>query len=232
MKKTDSWRWLRYGVLPVVLALFLSPAMAQGYGLFIAGVEVTDENCNNLSEIAGVTVGEEGEFVYDADSKTLTMKDVTIKETPESAIYNKEVSDLNIVIAGSNMLTAPSKGKVTLRCDVATNISGEGTLTVHSQGIAVFITREATLTVSKITLNAEGIWGIAGPPSIGNATFVVNYAILNVKGYNTAIGDLKAFTLEGSYPVEPARWNGALHAVMNTAVPGKKAVEVKVALMD
>ena len=79
MKKTDSWRWLRYGVLPVVLALFLSPAMAQGYGLFIAGVEVTDENCNNLSEIAGVVVGEEGEFVYDADSKTLTMRDVTIK---------------------------------------------------------------------------------------------------------------------------------------------------------
>ena len=105
-------RWLRYGLLLVLLTLFLSPVMAEGYGLFVAGVEVTSENCNNLRNIPGVTVAPSGEFKYDFASKTLTMKEVTVNAVGtldgKSAIKNTSVQDLTIRVSGNSLLNTGS----------------------------------------------------------------------------------------------------------------------------
>ena len=86
------------GWLTALLALALlwvSPAMATDYELYIAGTQVTDANCNNLKDIAGVTVAEGGVFQYDPATKTLTMKEVTVSVGEgKNAIKNSGVEGL------------------------------------------------------------------------------------------------------------------------------------------
>ena len=64
-----------------IAALFIAmpqQGMAQEvYGLKIAGVAVTSENCNDLSVIKGVT----GNAKYDNESKKLTLDGATIRRT-------------------------------------------------------------------------------------------------------------------------------------------------------
>ena len=75
-----TYRGVCTALLAVLLTLFLSPAMAEGYGLFIAGTEVTSENCWNLSHLNGVLKGSNPVMYYNPQSKVLTMKNVQIQK--------------------------------------------------------------------------------------------------------------------------------------------------------
>ena len=79
-----------FTALLALTLLWVSPAMAKDYELYIAGTQVTDANCNNLKDITGVTVAPGGEFKYTPASKTLTMKGVTVSVgNDKNAIWNK-----------------------------------------------------------------------------------------------------------------------------------------------
>jgi len=206
-------RWLRYGLLLVLLTLFLSPVMAEGYGLFVAGVEVTSENCNNLRNIPGVTVAPSGEFKYDYASKTLTMKEVTVNVVGaldgKSAIKNTSVQDLTIRVSGNSLLNTGSA--VGLQIEASTTITGSGTLTVKIVTPSAYcpaIYTAAKLTVAEVTLIASGAIGI-----LGGGELFVRMATVKASGWGNAISGLAGFNLESCKLAAGLWWDYGLLCV-------------------
>ncbi len=88
-------------LLLLIGVLSISATMAQNYGLYIAGEQVTADNAGDLSVINGVT----GTVTYDNDTKTLTLENATINSDTELGIYNTDIQDLKIVLVGENNIT-------------------------------------------------------------------------------------------------------------------------------
>ena len=216
--QTISW----FTALLALALLWGSPAMAKNYELYIAGTQVTDANCNNLKDITGVTVASGGEFKYDTEKKKLTMKGVTVSAGGNSAIQNKGIEGLTIVVSGTNSLTT---AVTALYCLVSTEIEGNGSLTAIGGVVGVYVKK---MTVSDITLEATGKWGIAGRDGNQNETLTLKNAKVSAKGTEAAICDLKTFTLEGCQIVDPegGKFDETKHAVVDAE--GNKAKEVKI----
>ena len=220
-----------YGLLSVVLMVLLMfsslPAMAEKYELYIAGTQVTDANCNALKDIKGVTVATGGVFKYAPETKTLTMKGVSVSTNKNVAIWNDGVEGLKIEVSGTNRLEATTE--TALACLASTEIKGNGSLIISSDNSnnAVFV-YDMTLTISNITLEATGKWGIAGRIGELNATLIIKNATVTAKGSGAAIAYLKNFTLEWCQIIAPegAKWKAAENAVVNA--DGSKAKEVKI----
>ena len=207
--------------------LWGSPVMAEGYKLYIAGTQVADDNCNALKDIDGVTVAEGGEFKYDPAKKTMTMKNVTVSVgSNKNVIWNKGIKGLKIVVSGTNSLKATTFAP--LSCDEATTIEGNGFLSMASSSSGAVFVYSTTLTISDITLEATGKWGIAGKDGNQNETLIINNATVTAKGSEAAIDDLKTFTLEGCQIIAPAgaEWKAEKKAVVDKK--GNKAKEVKI----
>ena len=220
-----------YGLLSVVLMVlfFFSslPAMAKDYELYIAGTQVTDANRNNLSSIKGVAVVEGGEFRYDPAKRTLTMKGVTVSNESGQAILNKSIKRLKIRVLGTNSLKTTDNA--TLTCHASTEIEGSGLLTVVTKNAAAIFINSTTLTVSDITLEATGLWGIVGKDGDKEVLTLKN-ATVSAKGTEAAIADLKTVTLEGCQIIAPAgaKWRDWKKAVVDAE--GNKVKEVKIEL--
>ena len=224
MKKTGTTIGWFTAFLCVAL-LWGSPAVAKDYGLFIAGTQVTDANCNNLKGITGVTVASDGEFKYDPAKNMLTMKGVTVSVGNNKNPIGNSIEGLEIVISGSNRLEANMVG---LSSHVAVEIKGNGSLTITSSNTAAIFVNGTTLTVSDITLEATGKkWGIAGN-NRDKETLTLKNATVTAKGTEAAIAYLKTFTLEGCQIIAPegAEWKADKNAVVNA--DGSEAKEVKI----
>ncbi len=196
--------------------------------LYIAGTQVTEANCNDLSKIPGVTVAEGGEFEYDPEKKTLTMKGVTVSAGGnKSAIWNRSIEGLKIEVSGTNSLKA--KGNTALTCRTSTEIEGAGSLTTTSSNSAAIFVDGTTLTISNITLEATGEWGITGDDG-DKEELIIKNAKVTAKGKEAAaIGDLKTFTLEGCQIIAPegAKWNDEKKAVVDAAEEVAKKVKIE-----
>ena len=196
------------------------------YGLHIAGTQVTDLNCDDLSGIAGVTVAAGGVFKYDPATKTLTMKDVTVTAGDDkNAIWNEGVEGLKIVVSGTNRLEATNWAA--LICSVSTEIEGSGSLTATSSGsVGMFVA--TNLTISDITLAASGERGISGVSGIEGEALVLKNAKVTATGTEAGIADFASFTTEGCKIVTPAggKFNETKHAVVDAE--GNNAKEVKI----
>ncbi|MGP1460155.1 MAG: hypothetical protein ACTTKF_01060 [Bacteroides sp.] len=104
--------------------LWVSPAMAKKYDLWVVGKQVTDKNCNDLGLFVGVTVADGGEFHYNPKTNTLTMKDVSVDIEATPAIHSK-IKGLKIVVSGENRLKSRS---YSLYIKASTFIDGDGSL--------------------------------------------------------------------------------------------------------
>ena len=227
-RKIQTIGW--FTALLTLTLLWVSPAMAANYDLYIAGTQVTDANCNNLSGIEGVTVAPGGEFKYDPAEKTLTMKDVTVSVyNYKNAIQNNGIEGLKIVISGSNRLEATKWSP--LNCFASTKLEGNGSLTTTSKENSSVNINSTTLTVSDITLEATGKWGIAGKGG-SKETLTLKNATVSAKGTEAAIADLKTVTLKECRIVAPegAEWKAEKKAVVDKE--GNKAKEVKIAPIE
>ncbi len=206
--------------------LWGSPVAAAEYELWVAGIRVTDANCNDFSGLEGVTVVNGGEFKYDPGTSTLTMKDVTVSVgANKNAIWNKGIKGLKIVVSGTNSLEASSFES--LSCGAATTIEGNGLLSIVSSSKgAVFV--NSTLTINDITLEATGKYGIGGFDGKHGETLIIENATVTAKGTKAAIADLKTVTLEGCQIIAPkgATWKAEKKAVVDAG--GNKAKEVKI----
>ena len=181
-----------------------------GYGIKIAGVDVTALNCKDLSVIDGV----DGKINYNPETKILTMEDVTINITGEKVgIWNGGIKGLKINLVGNNTITS---SEACISISETSTISGSGTLRLKSSGnCGIFL--PSSLTVEGVKLYTEGSWGIAGQvfQTSGNVLTICN-AYVEATGSSGSICDLQNLVLDGSSITQPngAEFDAQSHSVL------------------
>ena len=127
------------------------------YGVMVAGVEVTGDNCADLSVIDGV----KGTVSYDPATKTLTLKDATIDKSGDDNIYNYGLDGLKIKVLGTNSLTSDHSISINLKEE--TTFVGNGTLKIKGYYYGIGIRRnEVNCTISECKMYIESMAGIDG----------------------------------------------------------------------
>ena len=181
-----------------------------GYGIKIAGEDVTSLNCKDLSVIDGV----DGKISYDPETNTLTMEDVTIDATGNNnGIWNRNVKGLKINLVGNNTITTPKEACFTI--NKTSTISGSGTLRLKSSGnCGLFMT--SSLTVEGIKLYAEGKYGVAGGDGTSGEILTLRNAYVEATGSSGSICDLQNLVLDGSSITQPngAEFDAQSHSVL------------------
>lgn len=189
-----------------------------GYGIKIAGEDVTSLNCKDLSVIDGV----DGKISYDPETNTLTMEDVTIDATGNNnGIWNRNVKGLKINLVGNNTITTPKEACFTI--NKTSTISGSGTLRLKSSGnCGLFMT--SSLTVEGIKLYAEGKYGVAGGDGTSGEILTLRNSYVEATGSSGSICDLQNLVLDGSSITQPtgAAFDVNVHAV---ALNGKTVTD-------
>lgn len=159
-------------ILAIMATMWAGTAQAQTkYDLWLAGTQVTSENCGDLSAIDGVS----GSVKYDDATKTLTLDNATIHytaeedyETPvgkQSGIATA-IKGLTINLIGNNTITSENTLGMYNYNDANLTIIGNGKLTVKGSTTAsayfakTGIENSGTITVSGCTLEVSG--GVCG----------------------------------------------------------------------
>jgi len=188
-----------------------------GYGIKIAGVDVTKKNCKDLSVIDGV----DGKISYDPETNTLTMEDVTINITGENAgIWNRGVKDMKINLVGNNTITS---SEACFTINKTSTISGSGTLRLKSSGDCGLY-MHTSLSVEDVKLYAEGKYGVAGDDGMSGEILTLRNSYVEATGSSGSICDLQNLVLDGSSITQPtgAAFDANVHAV---ALNGKTVTD-------
>lgn len=196
--------WMAALLLSAVL--WTAPAMAEEvkYNLWIAGKQLTSENCTDISKdngFEGVTIADGGTFSYDAQNKKLVIKDVAVDSKALDAVKHKIV-DLTIEVEGTNTLNAEGLA-VGLRCLASTKLEGKGSLTITVKNIGIYFSVVNTeLSISDITLNTSGQYGISGN-GLSLPKLTINNAIVIAKGEQRAMDGWADLSLSNCAIVTP-----------------------------
>ena len=157
-------------IFALVATIWATTVRAQTqYELWVAGTQVTSENCNDLSVIEGVS----GTVVYDNNTKTLTLDNATISSAAEgdrngsgAGIFNK-LRGLNIQVVGNNTITS-EKFVGVWNYYASITFTGDGKLTVKGtttsgdKAYKAGILNQGDVVVSNCTLEASGgVYGLA-----------------------------------------------------------------------
>lgn len=116
-----------------VAASFKGDGPVVNYGFDLVGEAVTSANINKLHELAGVSIDKEGYIRYDATTRTLSIKDVSL-DAPSALLFAKGAEAYTLELAGTNSFTGQLSTESTL------TITGQGTLLVSNEeraGISV-----------------------------------------------------------------------------------------------
>ena len=192
------------------------------YGVMVAGVEVTVDNCADLSVIDGV----KGTVSYDPATKTLTLKDATIDKSGDYNIYNYGLDGLKIKVLGTNSLTSDNDISINLK-EEATFV-GNGTLKIKSNYYGIGIRRdEVNCTISECKMYIEGVDGIDGYFVENDLTIRGAYIELDCRDdFITCITNLHLVDCEIKQP-KGAVYDTALQAIVVDGVKqtGKLVIE-------
>ena len=141
--------------------------------LSVAGIRLTSENCNNISNFNGVS----GRVSYDSSTKTLTLDNATITATGEDGDgINNWIDGLTIKLIGSNTITSYDEDGIYNAENCTLTIKGvtsDATLTVKTLGgqacLGIYSSRASIINVKDCSLIVSGVrGGIAG----GNWHFI------------------------------------------------------------
>lgn len=150
-------------LLLIIMLVGVTHARAQEtYGLEIAGVEVTSENCNDLSVIPGVS----GTVKYDPKTYTLTLNNATIScySTSRNGIFIKE-SNVKIELIGENYISAEifdlvfSYGTNNYSLPKKLTLTGGGTFEGRSRGGIRIANTFSNLVIDNSKVNSQRISG-------------------------------------------------------------------------
>ena len=189
-RKLQTVGWMAALLLSAVL--WTMPAMAEEvkYELWIAGKQLTSENCQNIDKdhgFPGVTIADGGECRYDNEKRTLFMKNVTIEAGDgHSAVANGSIFNLRIQLEGKNYLKTTNRSALYNGAEVMVikGEEGKAELVVTSRDSAAVCVKE-TVSVEYIDFTATGKWGVLGK----NPTHpLCNFALHFAKGTITATG--------------------------------------------
>lgn len=183
------------GALLLLLLLLMGAAQAKAqetYGLRIAGVDVTSDNCDDLSVIDGVS----GTVKYDATTKTLSLDNATITTKGDvEGISNSSIKRLVINVTGENSVIADDYPAIVSFKSVT--IQGGGTLNAQSEYKAAITTEAGSLTIDNCTVNAKGAYGMRGNTG-EEALTIKNDAQITAEGNNGAVVFFSALTLDST----------------------------------
>ena len=152
--------------------LFINPQPHKGvhkikiimyYDLWIAGTQVTSENCNNISNFEGVS----GKVSYNPSSNTLTLNNATIESQydygyDELACIYASIKNLTIIVRGNCSLDRYTNNDIFSGSAIDiyedTTIRGSGMLKARSHGInflyGIYIRSGKKLTIENCTVYA------------------------------------------------------------------------------
>lgn len=120
----------------------------QSYGMYIGESLVSNAN---ETDIDG-----KGQFAYDPETKTLTLKNANFDDTTGlrgGGIENHKVEGLTILLTGDNTLTTRNNG---IYAEGSITITGEGTLNVVSKNNTALWLFAADCTISGPKINLKG----------------------------------------------------------------------------
>ncbi len=192
-----NWLFL----IVMALATFLVvPVHAEDYGLKICGVQVTDENCEDLSVIEGVKSGSIAYYPY---TKQLLIKELVIDTKDGSCIYNESIEGLTIEVSGECNLKSTFGNCMML--DASTTLKkriywqGTSSLNLSSVNFVGLVTLTGECNISDLNLSATGEYGIVG----NNNSLSITNSTVHAKGLYGSIKDFKSFTLNDVKIIEP-----------------------------
>lgn len=197
-------------LVTMLLLLTGSSASAQtSYDLWIASVQVTSENCSDLSVIDGVT----GKATYDPTTKTLTLEDASIDGGEYLGIWSKD--ELTCVVKGEVSITSNMHAMLFAKNAI---IKGNGQLTTKSSEDCGIFTG-AALLIEGCTVYAEGVYGIIGRGGKSGESLTIRNASVTAKGTQGSICDFTSLILEGCEITKPAGavWNASKRAVCDAS---------------
>lgn len=190
-----------------MLVAIATGVQAYGYGVYIAGTEITDFNHNDLGQISGVTVSDGGYvsfleqgYYYDNSPATLTLKNVTINSMG-CCIENRSCHNLIIEIEGEVTLTSLLNYGILLKAP--TSLKGYyRPLTPHSKvtvttvslpAIAITTQSDDPVTFSCLIMEISSNAGGAGISGVSSSS--TSGPKLEIEDCDMEIKSTNSFTL-------------------------------------
>lgn len=204
----------------VIMMMSSAFAMAQGkYGFKVAGVDVTNDNYLDLTEINGVS----GKVYFDPNTRTLTLDNATIEADDINAIRNETCDYLTIELIGTNTINVTGVAGMTLEEETTIWSNCGGKLSVKSDRCAVLFSR-CPLEISNCWLEAEGAWGISGYENVAEEVLKIRNSHVEATGSKGSICDIAGLELDGCSITQPT---GAAFDTNKRAVAlnGKKVTD-------
>ena len=198
-------------LLAAILFAAVSAFGATDYGLTVGGVDVTSDNCSNITgehiEKHSSATDDEYYIKYDPSTKTLTFKNILIERTGSynRAILNEDVDGLKIVFLGTNKLLAEDSSPVRLNNNTTITVPEGGELDVFGgdeDGITVgngkTLIFDNVYDCSVSASNSNGIEGATGKENL----IVRNNSCVRAGGYgenHNGVYDFASLTVSDSY---------------------------------
>ena len=198
-------------LLAAILFAAVSAFGATDYGLTVGGVDVTSDNCSNITgehiEKHSSATDDEYYIKYDLATKTLTFKNILIERTGSynRAILNEDVDGLKIVFLGKNELSAEDSSPVRLNNNTTITVPEGGKLRVgggDEDGITVgngkTLIFDNVYDCSVSASNSNGIEGATGKENL----IVRNNSCVRAGGYgenHNGVYDFASLTVSDSY---------------------------------
>ena len=202
---------MRMFLMLMIMMMTSAFAMAQGkFGFKVAGVDVTNDNYLDLTEINGVS----GKVYFDPNTRTLTLDNATIEANDYNAILNETCDYLTIELIGTNTIYVTGAAGIYLK-EVTTIWSNSGgKLSIKSDGCALLF-EGCPLGISNCWLEAEGAWGISANNNVAEEVLTIRNSHVEAKGSTGSICDIANLVLEGCSITQP---DGAEFDAKNNAV--------------
>ena len=211
--------------LTLVLIMMSSAfAMAQGkYGFKVAGVDVTNDNYLDLTEISGVS----GKVYFDPNTRTLTLDNATIEADGSNAILNQDCKYLVIELIGTNTINVTNSAGIYLQKETSIlGTSGSKLTITNDKGAVLF--ENSPLEINNCWLEVEGKWGISASNNEAAEVLTIRNSHVEANGTSGSICDISGLKLEGSYIYLP--YNAAYDADTKSVAVNGVTVKEKVVI--
>lgn len=180
--------------LTLVLIMMSSAfVMAQGkYGFKVAGVDVTNDNYLNLTEISGVS----GKVYFDPSTRTLTLDNATIEADGSNAILNQDCDNLLIKLIGTNTINVTNSAGIYLQKETSIlGTSGSKLTITNDKGAVLF--ENSPLEINNCWLEVEGKWGISADDNVAEEVLKIRNSHVEATGSEGSICDIAGLELDG-----------------------------------
>ena len=202
---------MRMFLMLMIMMMTSAFAMAQGkFGFKVAGVDVTNDNYLDLTEINGVS----GKVYFDPSTRILTLDNATIEANDYNAILNETCDYLTIELIGTNTIYVTGAAGINLKEETTIWSNCGGKLSVKSDGCALLF-EGCPLGISNCWLEAEGAWGISARNNVAEEVLTIRNSHVEAKGSTGSICDIANLVLEGCSITQP---DGARFSTQNNAV--------------